>query len=98
MAARNVINNHKADFKKVVNMLGVDTEKLYTPASLIGLTWAPELLFKQEVSSMTSVVGSGVYALTFLASAQVFGLKGVITHSMIYGAGSTAGAFIVLLQ
>ena len=74
--------------------------KPYTPMAYAGFTWLPELIFSQDhkIKSMGSIIGAGVWLVTFLLSGQIGGLKGITMHSILYGGGSVVGSFITLLQ
>lgn len=73
-------------------------DNVYTPVSVLGFTWLPEIVLKGKITNMTSVVGSGVWVFGFLVSGQLFGLKGITLHSMIYGGGMTVTGLFALMK
>ena len=87
-AASASVHKYKEEYKKNV----------YTPSSWFGLTWLPEILVKGKIETMGSLVGSGVWAFGFLTSAQLFGLKGITAHSILYGTGMISSSLFLLLE
>jgi hypothetical protein len=73
-------------------------EGIRIPLSYAGFTWLPEIVINQKITDISSVVGSGIWTFGFLASAQIFGFKGILMHSMIYGAGGALHAFYLLAE
>lgn len=73
-------------------------DNVYTPVSILGFTWLPEIVLKGKITNMTSVVGSGVWLFGFLVSAQLGGLKGLTLHSMIYGGGMTVTSLFTVMK
>ncbi len=73
-------------------------DNVYTPVSVLGFTWLPEIILKSKITNMTSVVGSGVWVFGFLVSGQLFGLKGITLHSMIYGGGMTVTSLFSVMK
>ena len=71
---------------------------VYSPVSALGFTWLPEIVLKGRITNMSSVVGSGVWLFGFLVSWQLFGLKGITTHSMIYGGGMTVTSLFTVMK
>ena len=96
----NVINNSKDQVRQTLESFGFSTKQTFVVLSWLGMTWLPEILFNSDhnITYFSSTVGAGIWLTTFLLSAQVFGIQGVITHSMVYGTGSILGASLLLLN
>lgn len=73
-------------------------ESVYGPVSFLGFTWLPEIILNGKIKNMSSVVGSGVYVFTLLTSGQLFGLKGLTTHTMIYGGGMAVTSLFTAMK
>lgn len=73
-------------------------DNVYTPVSTLGFTWLPEIILKGKINNLSSVVGSGVWLFGFLVSGQLFGIKGITLHSMLYGGGMTITSLFTLMQ
>lgn len=94
-ALKEFVDQNSAKYKQI---FGNQAKEIYPWVSTLGFTLAPELLFNGKIDNLSSVVGSGVYAFTFLSAGQVFGLSGLIAHSIIYGIGGVSSAFIILAK
>ena len=81
-------------FQKYLVSLGL--QKWLPLVKILGFQWLPDIVLTGNTHSMLTVVGSSVSVLCFLLSAEVFGMGGFLTYSMIFGAGSLVGALVRL--
>jgi hypothetical protein len=73
-------------------------DNIYTPVSILGFTWLPEIVLKGKINNLSSVMGSGVWLFGFLISGQLFGLKGITLHSTLYGGGMAVTSLFTLMN
>lgn len=73
-------------------------DNVYTPASVAGFTWLPEIVLKGKINNLTSAIGSGVWLFGFLISGQLFGLKGITLHTTLYGGGMAVTSLFTLMD
>lgn len=91
-------DSYKSKFKDTLGKHGISINAINTVLSLLGATWAPELLLKGKITQMPRIVGSGIWLSTLLLSAQIAGLKGVTLHSIVWGCLNAPGLLIVALD
>ena len=92
------MNQLKAASKPLAQFSTFYNEKMYSPCSYVGFTWFPEVVINRKITNFSSIIGAGVWGFGFLVSAQLFGLKGVITHSLVYGAGSLSHVMFLVID